>query len=266
MRKVMIPMKIAILSDMHGNSVALDAVLADIEAQGGVDAHWLLGDFAAMGPDPAGVIQRLRALPNTQAVRGNTDRWLIDVHTQLPLTPADIGRGLQNNESAPLQLAYAMVWAQGALAASGDLAWVANLPLEYRTDLPDGTRVLCVHASPGQDDGPGIRPVMSDGEVAAALAGADAELVFVGHTHWALDRTVNGVRVVNLGSVSLQPIPDLRASYVILHADAEGHRIDLRKVEYDHQAVIAQLHAQQHPAQATIGGFLRGERRPFWEQ
>jgi len=155
-------MHIAILSDIHGNSVALDAVLADIAAQGSIAAYWVLGDLVAMGPDPVGVMQRLRALPNLQALRGNTDRWLTDVHNEFPLTPDAISQGAQNNESSPLELAYSMVWTQGALTASGDLAWVANLPLEYRTVLPDGKRVLCVHAAPGQDDGDGIRPVMSD--------------------------------------------------------------------------------------------------------
>ena len=259
-------MRIAILSDIHGNSVALDAVLGDIAKHGGVDAHWLLGDLAAMGPDPVGVMHRLNALPNHHAVRGNTDRWLTDIYAEFPLTPEEISRGAQNNESAPLELAYSMVWTQGALTGSGDLAWIANLPLEYRTVLPDGTHVLCVHAAPGEDDGFGIRPTMSDVEVAAAIEGADADLIFVGHTHWALDRTVNGARVVNLGSVSLQVLPDLRASYVMMEADEGGYQLAIRKVDYDHDLVISQLEAQRHPGLATIRAFLSGERRPFWEQ
>ena len=68
-------MKIAILSDIHGNSIALDAVLADIEHAGGVDGYWLLGDFAAIGPDPVGVLEQIRALPNALFLRGNTDRY-----------------------------------------------------------------------------------------------------------------------------------------------------------------------------------------------
>ena len=51
-------MKIAILSDIHGNSLALDATLADIETIG-VDDYWILGNLAALGPDPVGVLQRL---------------------------------------------------------------------------------------------------------------------------------------------------------------------------------------------------------------
>ncbi|MCB0088534.1 MAG: metallophosphoesterase, partial [Caldilineaceae bacterium] len=57
--------KIAILSDVHGNSTALDAVLADIATLGNIDAYWLLGDLVAMGPDPVGVMKRLKALPNS---------------------------------------------------------------------------------------------------------------------------------------------------------------------------------------------------------
>lgn len=258
-------MRIAILSDIHGNRVALDAVLADCANQGTIDAYWVVGDLVAMGPDPVGVMQRLRGLPNLHVVRGNTDRWLTDVHTEFPLTPAEISRAASRQESAPLELAYAMVWAQGALTASGDLAWLANLPLEYRTTLPDGTQVLCVHAAPGQDDGDGIRPIMSDGAVAAAIAGVAADLILVGHTHWALDRTVAGVRVINLGSVSLPVLPDLRASYVILTADEQEYAVTFRKVDYDHQLVIDQLRQQKNPAYATVRAFLNGERPPFWE-
>jgi len=67
-------MRVVIFSDTHGNSIALDAVLADVERLGGVDAHWFVGDAAALGFDPVGTIQRLRDLPNLTAVRGNTDR------------------------------------------------------------------------------------------------------------------------------------------------------------------------------------------------
>lgn len=258
-------MRIAIFSDMHGNCMALDAVLADMATQGAIDGYWVLGDLVAMGPDPVGVLQRLHALPNLQAIRGNTDRWLTDIQREFPLSPAEIGQAERANESDPLGLAYAMTWTQGALTASGDLAWIAALPLEYRTVLPDGTRVLCVHAAPGQDDGLGIRPVMSDAEIATAIDGAAADLILVGHTHWALDRTVNGVRVVNLGSVSLPVLPDLRASYVLLEADTTGHRLHHRQVDYDHERVIEQTAAIKHPALSIIRAFLSGQRKPFWE-
>ena len=70
-------MRIALLSDIHGNPIALDAVLVDVQAQGGVSGYWILGDLAAIGYDPVGVLERLKALPNACFVRGNTDRYVV---------------------------------------------------------------------------------------------------------------------------------------------------------------------------------------------
>ena len=57
-------MRIALISDIHGNLLALEAVLADIAAQGGVDAYWILGDFSSLGYDPVGVLERVTQLQN----------------------------------------------------------------------------------------------------------------------------------------------------------------------------------------------------------
>ena len=62
-------MRLALLSDLHGNPIALDAVLADIEANGGVDGHLVLGDLVAIGHDPAGVLERLFKLPGVRFVQ-----------------------------------------------------------------------------------------------------------------------------------------------------------------------------------------------------
>jgi len=56
-------MRVALLSDIHGNSIALEAVLNDIALQGGADAYWILGDLVALGPDPVHVLEQLSALP-----------------------------------------------------------------------------------------------------------------------------------------------------------------------------------------------------------
>ena len=69
-------MRIALMSDIHGNPIALDAVLQDIDLAGGVDAYWILGDIVAIGPGPAEVLERLSRLPDAQFARGNTDRYV----------------------------------------------------------------------------------------------------------------------------------------------------------------------------------------------
>jgi diadenosine tetraphosphatase ApaH/serine/threonine PP2A family protein phosphatase len=135
-----------------------------------------------------------------------------------------------------------------------------NLPLEVRLTLPDGTRLLGVHASPGRDDGPGIQPKHSDDSLQQRLAGCEADLVIVGHTHIPLDRQVGRIRVVNLGSVSNPVTQGLQATYVLLEADEHGYRIQLRRVDYDREAVIKAIEHSRHPTPSFLIGFMRGER------
>jgi predicted phosphodiesterase len=215
-------MRIAVLSDVHGNLVALDAALADA---GGVDAHWVLGDLVAHGPRPAECVRRVRELPGLVAVRGNTDRYTL---TQPP-----------SAEAVP-----SFDWTRSALSPD-DLAWLGSLPVEARPR--DG--VLLVHASPGRDDGPGLDP--HDGDDASIARGftADAaDLILVGHTHHPEERRLAGAQVVNPGSVSLPRTSDAVTRYAVLTSTDGGWSVELRAVSYDRDAVLADLAAGDHPS------------------
>jgi predicted phosphodiesterase len=202
----------------------------------------------------------LHAVPNLVAVRGNTDRYLSEAvdtrrgHIERAIANAAIDRD-QAIDAVLIQLGFA--WAAGGVASAGLASWLANLPLEHRETLPDGTRVLLVHASPGRDDGPGIHPDLSDAEFGAAVAGADADLLIVGHTHEPLDRTRNGVRAWNLGSVSNPGTDDVRAVWTLLDANADGHSLERRFVHYDIPAMLEALSRVNHPSEAYI--------RHFWD-
>jgi putative phosphoesterase len=250
-------LRVAILSDIHGNSLAFDAVLADIEAQGGVDQYWLLGDYVAIGPDPVGVLARLDQLPNTTFTRGNTDRYVAHDERPFPLKD-DV---LENPELLDryVNLNSGFAWTKGAVTAVGKLEWLANLQLEHRVTLLDGTRFLGVHAAPGTDDGFGFKPGMDAAQMAAQLANCKADLVVVGHTHLRMDEQVGNVHLVNLGSVSNPVGGDLRAKYVILTADENSTTIETRFVDYDHQAIIDAVEAIGHPSASFISQFMRGE-------
>src|SRR6516165_3793613 len=78
-------MRLAILSDIHGNPLALDAVLADIQSQGEIDMYWVLGDFAALGYDPVTPLEKITVLPHASFTRGNTDRYVMT--EDLPVPP-----------------------------------------------------------------------------------------------------------------------------------------------------------------------------------
>lgn len=241
-------MRVAIFSDVHGNTTALEAVLADIERVGEVDAHWFVGDAVALGFDPVGTIQRLRDLPNLAAVRGNTDRET----ARDPDGLEDAFLAQAAREPARTRRWFAMLrnfaWTRGALMATGQFDWLAALPVEERVTLPDGTRVLLVHAAPGTDDGDGIREEQTDDEIGAILASTDADLVIVGHTHLPLDRTTAGVRAWNLGSVSIPFTDEKRAMWTLLVADETGYRLERQFATYDAAAVLAHLDAVDPPA------------------
>jgi predicted phosphodiesterase len=254
-------MRVALLSDIHGNSIALDAVLADIARRGGADHYWLLGDLVAMGPDPIGVLERITALPGARFVRGNTDRYVITGERP----PPSLDDAATDPSLIPVvaEVAGSFAWTAGCVNGAGWSPWLADLPEEARMTLPDGTRLLGVHASPGRDDGPGLNPRDTDAELAARLAGCEADVVFGGHTHIPIDRTVGSTRAVNLGSVSNPVAPDLRASYVVIEATADGHTIEPVRVEYDHDAVVASLETLKHPGRPWLIAHQRGEIRKY---
>jgi diadenosine tetraphosphatase ApaH/serine/threonine PP2A family protein phosphatase len=163
---------------------------------------------------------------------------------------------------ARVEVASSMSWTQGMVQQAGWAEWLASLPLEYRATLPDGSRVLCVHASPGCDEGPGLQPGMSNQALESLAAGAAADLMLAGHTHRPVDVTVDGVHLVNAGPVSNAFPPDLRASYLLLEASGAGYRIRHRRVDYDREAVIGELRRANHPAGGYIVRLMRGEIYP----
>jgi diadenosine tetraphosphatase ApaH/serine/threonine PP2A family protein phosphatase len=175
------------------------------------------------------------------------------VTEDLPVQPE---KALQDPALLPqvIEAARSFSSTRGYLSASGWLDWLTNLPLEVRLTLPDGTRLLGVHASPGRDDGPGIQPQHTDDKLEQRLAGCEADLIMVGHTHVPLDRQVGSIHVSN-------PVtPGLQATYVLLDADERGQRIQLRRVEYDREAAIKAIKQSGHPTPSFLIGFMHGER------
>jgi predicted phosphodiesterase len=257
-------MRVAIFSDIHGNSIALDAVLGDIRRQGGVDQYWVLGDLVAIGFDPLGVLQRLTRLHDAHFVMGNTDAYVVRGVRPGP----SIADAQENPDlvSDLLEIDRNFTWTLGAVAAAGWFGWLSELPIEARFNLPDGTRALCVHASPGREDGTGFRPPMGVSEMEELVPEASADLIFVGHTHVDLDTHARGARVLNPNSVSNPFAPDLRAGYLLLQADRSGYQLERKHVEYDREAVVAAVERAHHPAADLIIGHMHGERQPAWER
>ena len=233
-------MRAAIFSDIHGDVRALETLLADV-ASFGVDEHWVLGDLVAHGPRPAEVLSLLRPLPGLRVVRGNTDRYALTGDLSPWIRPGDSS----TRESA----SRALGWTLGVVAAGGHRDWLAGLPLDARLTLPSGDRVLLVHASPGTDDGPGLYREMTDAQMrAAGVVDAGAELLLTGHTHVAMDRVVDGVRVANTGSVG-NPVGAVRRStWALLEANEGGYALELRSCPFDSDGLFEDLESSGFPA------------------
>jgi predicted phosphodiesterase len=251
----------AILADIHGNTLALENVLKDAESIG-AEQYWFLGDYAAIGYDPVGVLERITNLPNARFIHGNTDRYLVT--GELPwLQLEEVIKDLAQARTY-VQVARSFAWTTGAVGATGWLSWLRELLLDFRFTLPDGTKVLAVHAAPGTDDGKGISINTSDEDLCALVEESEADIVLVGHTHLPFDRLAGSIRVFNPGSISNPFPPDLRACYAILEADEQGYRIHHRRVNYDREAVIKAVREVNHPAQDYIERFMRGENKKDW--
>jgi diadenosine tetraphosphatase ApaH/serine/threonine PP2A family protein phosphatase len=211
--------RLVALSDVHGNLPALEAVLADIQTQGAPDAIWVLGDLAAFCPWPTETLARLRELPNV-AERDANFRWTVE------------------------QFSYA------------DYEFLRTLPSRLEMDVPGYGRVVAVHATPTDDEAV-IFPDTPDDQVRFHLSGLDARLLLYGHTHRPLDRIVDGVRLVNDGSVGLPLDGDLRAAYALLDFEGDQCAVAIHRVAYDVEAVIAELERVEHPARGWVGQKLR---------
>ncbi|MCK6544806.1 metallophosphoesterase family protein [Myxococcota bacterium] len=194
-------MRIALFSDVHGNVAALDAVLARIDTLG-VDRIFALGDLVGRGPDPEGVVARLRER-RIPTIRGNWDEWIA---------------GAPGWEGRPKRQPW--VEAGRALVKKKTAAWLASQPAQLSVEL-DGATLLLAHGSP-RDPVELLWPETSDDDLRDALAGVDADVVAIGHSHRPFVRRVGDTLVVNTGTVGYPFDGDPRASFALVELSASS--------------------------------------------
>lgn len=242
---------LAILADIHGNRIALQAVLNDLERRGGADHMIVLGDLAVFGPDPGGVLTLLQAHEPIFHVCGNTDRYLVE--ERYPTIPGD--------ESWRSQVLASFPWTASQLGQAG-LNFLAQLLRRQFLNFTEEHPLLAVHGSPRSDE-ENIDPDTPEVELKRMLRdGLAYNLLLCAHTHVPLDRIVAEKRVVNVGSVGLPFDGDPRASYALIHLVPGGeYRVEFRRVAYEVEAVVNELVAVAHPAAEVQAYNLRTARR-----
>lgn len=246
-------MKIAILSDLHGNDVALQAVLKDLAGQGGADHIVVGGDLFVYGPTPYQVLHTLQRLPNAHFLLGNTDRYLLQA-SYPPGMPDD------RWQSALLS---SFRWAADNLDGEG-MRFLAGLP-SSQVIQAGGQQLLAVHGSPRSDE-EGFTFTTRDEELRDMSIAPQTAIIACAHTHIPMERTIGGVQVVNAGSVGLPFDGDPRACYAIISelGNAASHpaRVELRRVAYDVDETVRQLYAAGHPA-AAVGAYNLRQARSY---
>ncbi len=233
-------MRYLILSDIHANLEALEAVLA---GAGDRDAVLLLGDLVGYGADPNAVIERVRVLPDTTIVRGNHDK---------------VGAGLENVESFNHLARQAIAWTADTLTPA-NRDWLAALP--QGPTVIDGLVEIC-HGAPFDED----VYIFDDLDARRAIRATRRPLCLFGHTHvpavfrfeadleavgpprgprFRLTMDDDAKYLVNCGAVGQPRDGDPRAAFGLL--DAESRTLSVVRVAYDVSAAQAKIVAAGLP-------------------
>ncbi len=220
-------MRIGILSDIHGNLVALEAVLADLARRGAVDEIVVAGDLVWAGPWPAEVVDCVRSL-NARVIQGNTDAFFSRQPNEPPMGKSE-GRFAEH-----------LSWMLARLGAER-ARYLAALPFSHRICPAPGQDLLIVHANPLDLDRP-ITPGSGEADLDEILTTGGAEppwkaLAF-GHVHIPFQRLWRGRLLVDVASAGLPMDGDMRAAYAILTWQIAGWHAEHHRVEYDVRGVV----------------------------
>jgi predicted phosphodiesterase len=245
-------MRLAILSDIHGNLHALEAVLNDLASMGEIDLFWCLGDYAVFGTRPAECVAKLRELQaqygekKFKLIGGNTDRYII-TGKRPEIPAAKDADAFAKRASSYQERDDIHNWTLSKLSWE-DYEFVAKtLGRELFTRVEDYGEVIGFHAIPGDDEPRSLRPEVPDEEAADALLDRAGRLAIAGHTHTVMDRILGNWRVINPGSIGMSFTDIHFAEWALINFENGEAQVDFRRVPYDMQALIADVSASGYP-------------------
>lgn len=249
-------MRYALISDVHGNLPALEAVLRDIAARPAIAATWHLGDLVGYGPWPNEVVTMIREA-RIAGVAGNYDSTVAAAYAHCGCRYEDARQEALAHESYAWTLAHCSPETTRHLAA-----------LPFRIDLRPagghaaGPTVRLVHGNHALNT-VYVTEDRSDAfleKLAEGTGSRPGDVVCVGHTHKPWHRVVAGVHFVNTGSVGRPKDGDPRAGWVLLDVDVTGVRVEHVRVTYDVERAAGAIAASTLPD--DFAEYLRTGGRP----
>jgi len=226
--------RIAVLSDIHANLPALEAVWADLEREK-ISEVYHLGDLVGYNPYPAETIAFVRE-KKIPGLAGNYDLAVVGQD------PEPIETYLKKGISAVGRAAYQ--WTRDRVSVK-DREFLLSLPLSLDLEI-EGLRLALVHGSP-QSVREYLYPDVSEEKLRDLLAPTGPDLLLCGHTHKPMVRPVDGRLVINPGSVGKPKDGDPRAGYLILNLEAGRAEPELRRVVYPVDEVAALIRRTDLP-------------------
>ena len=224
-------MKIAVISDIHGNMEALDAVMTDIEKQS-CEKLFVLGDYAMAGPEPKAVIDYFMQKENdenTYMIQGNTDEMIVnydfDLYDTLKSKAPVMAEALKDDAK---------------LVSISEKLFLTTLPIQREVEL-EGVKFLLVHGSPRKNN-EDILPTTSMDDLEKMIENVDAQVILCGHTHIPCGfQTKSKKTVVNVGSVGRPFTEEPKSCYLTITVNDGKCVFEHHLVEYDKKTASEKL-------------------------
>ena len=226
-------MKVAVISDIHGNWQALESVMADYQLAG-CSRVLCLGDLAMAGPQPRMVLDYIiNKVQNWTIIQGNTDKMIAEfnlkMYDELSKTFPVMANALLDDVD---------------IIEKDKKEFLAELPARKELML-EGVSVLMVHGSPRRNN-EDILPNMKISEIQEIISGEIANLILCGHTHVPCGyQTLSAQTVVNVGSVGRPMTGTPKANYAIIDFDNGSFTVEHREVEYDYELAAEIIRQRQ---------------------
>lgn len=239
-------MKIAIISDIHGNMQALETVMADINKEK-CEEIFCLGDLAMAGPEPENAVQYFIELSKNKGfkiIQGNTDKMIAEYNEKLDFETKKafpiMGNALENDVK---------------VLSKASKTYLKNLP-ESLNLIEDNVKIKLVHGSPRKNN-ENIFPNLKIEEIEEMIASTDANLILCGHTHIPCGYQTNTKQtVVNVGSVGRPFSEKPQACYVVLNIKNGEFEISHKFLDYDKEKASKLLANREFDGAKALSGIL----------